>query len=191
MPGPAVETSRAFASVTVHRTTAYPLCAVMSFSSLGSPQRTWRGWISANSALEANLFAPRSPISSPHVASSQKGRDSFRSRRRRAASILHNASSFTSAQPRPNRTPSFSVSAHGSAPVSVHRSAGPPGTVSTCVTSNVPPVVATRDASAAAAPVPPGPASTFTSPGSPSCRLIWSPAASYRGASSSAAARVP
>src|SRR5438552_1161921 len=45
-PGPALETTRAFESVTVQRTTAYPLCAVISFSSLGSPHSTKRGWIS-------------------------------------------------------------------------------------------------------------------------------------------------
>src|SRR5712671_5368458 len=96
----------------------------MSASSLGSPQSTKRGRISSNRELRANRRAPRSPTSSPKVPRSQKGLASFLPRRRRAASILQSASSFTSAQPRPNSHPSLEVSAQGSPPVSVQRSGG-------------------------------------------------------------------
>src|SRR6266446_2748650 len=126
-PGPSVLTGRALRSRMVQRTTAYPLCAEMIRSSLGSPQRTWVGAISRNRSLCAKWRAPRSPTSSPNVPRSQNGRFALRPWTLRAASALQSASSFTSATPRPWSDPSRSVSVQGSP---CHRSSGPGGTVS-------------------------------------------------------------
>ncbi len=90
-------------------------------------------------ALSVNLRAPRRPTSSAAVPQSQNGRASLRARTRSAAAILQSASSFTSATPRPKRTPSLSVSARGSPCVSLQRDTGPGGTVSVCVTRSSPP----------------------------------------------------
>src|SRR2546427_539189 len=179
IPGPSLFTGLAFRSRMVHRTTAYPLCAEMMRSSLGSPHRTCVGDTSRNSSLPAKCLAPRSPTSSPNVPRSQNGRLARRPCTLRAASALQRASSFTSATPRPSRKPSRSVSIHGSL---CHLSSGPGGTVSRCVTSSTPPSPVTSK---------PGPPRMLTCTSSTTWRRTGKRACSHSACRRSAACRVP
>src|SRR3989449_7982125 len=179
IPGPSLFTGLAFRSRMVQRTTAYPLCAEVMRSSLGSPHRTCAGDTSPNSSLPAKCLAPRSPTSSPNVPRSQNGRLARRPCTLRAASALQRASSFTSATPSPWRKPSRSVSIHGSL---CHLSSGPGGTVSRCVTIRTPPGPATP---------PPGPPRMLTCTASTTWRRTGKPACSHSACRRSAACRVP
>src|SRR5256712_11309686 len=179
IPGPSLFTGLALRSRTRQRRTAYPLCAEIMRSSLGSPHRTCAGDTSRNSSLPAKCLAPRSPTSSPNVPRSQHRRLARRPCTLRAASALQRASSFTSATPSPWRKPSRSVSIHGSL---CHLSSGPGGTVSRCVTSSTPPSPVTSK---------PGPPRMLTCTSSTTWRRTGRPACSHSVCRRSAACRVP